>query len=217
MASLASHTDEIIAIGTAALAVVTLTLVLATGFLVRATRKAAGEAREDSQALLRASDRPLLIEVLRGSPVTADMDADADGSISLLFPGRERERIDSRAVYVRFAEGLVYVSLPLRNVGRGLAIIDVAGVELSGSALRDMIIFEPVASASRVPPGETTRINLMKVYDKDAEIKGEWSVSVPYRDFAGGQATTAEITLACPDGPLNTWLITGVAQVTASA
>lgn len=199
------------AVATVILAVVTLLLAIATVLLVWATRKSAREARDDAAAQLRSSYRPLLIEVLPSGPVTADMGADTDGRISQAFAGRDREWIDPRSVCVRLERGMTYVSVPLRNVGRGLAIVDAAAIELSGDAI-GRLRGEPTARKTRVPPGETTRIDVISGYDSQAKIEAPWTLLVPYEDFAGGQRTTATITLECPYGPQDAWFVTDIQQ-----
>ncbi len=223
---------DMTATATLILAGITLGLAVATVALVKATRRGTGQARKDAaqqvammQRQIDAEHRPLLIEVLPSGPILPDMGArpnpniaghrqgEAPKTILLKYGQREGIEIDPRAVFVGLDGGSAYVSVPLRNVGRGLAVVDPESIEISGVAL-GTVKGQPTARRQRVPVGETTRIDLVAHY-RVGEPIGEatdWLVRVSYRDFAGEQPACAKIHLRCPDGPQGPWYVVGVDQ-----
>jgi hypothetical protein len=162
------------------------------------TRKAATADLEATQSELRASYRPLLIEVLRDGPITPDMEAianrlgqrgdDMPFVVELNLPGAGRF-IDPRKVYVNPTEG--YVSVPLRNVGAGLAVLNPEQLGVEGL---DCEIVDTTVDRPRVPPRETTRVNLALALTEGEEAK-LFSVNVPYSDLAGEQNTDVTVHL----------------------
>jgi hypothetical protein len=187
---------------------VTLALVVATVALVIVTRQGSAQARaaaRDELDLLQrqfgAGHRPLLVDVLTTAQIPSDMGATRHHApalpptIETSFPGFEPERFDPRAVFVKFQGGMIYISAPLRNVGRGLAVIDGSGVGIvgDGSAHAE----RQTIQGYHVPVGETTRIDLIMRYVRDDTIgRGtQWVLTVPYVDFAGQQRTVAKIEI----------------------
>jgi hypothetical protein len=146
--------DNLTAIATLVLAAITLALVFATIWLVLSTRAATDQARADANAELKvlerqvgAGYRPPLVDVLTSAPVPDDMGALYDVAwsqgpnatahqpgpvIETKLPGMVARFFDPRTAFVRFQGGKIFLSVPLRNVGRGLAVIDGDGVELGG-------------------------------------------------------------------------------------
>lgn len=197
---------------------------VATANEIAATREAAEQQVAAARQQLDAEHLPFLIEVLPTGPVFPDMGArdnpviapgssrrDIPQTIPLAFDhAREVEEVDPRHVVVRIDGGMVFVSLPLRNVGRGLAIIDTANITLSGSPWIGGLKTHPRAQPERVPVGETTRIYVISEYVTASSPQGptrmtpddRWSLRVPYRDFAWRQPSVAEIVLGYRgDGP----------------
>jgi hypothetical protein len=174
---------------------------------VSVTRKAATADLEATQSQLRASYRPLLIEVLRDGPITPDMEAtpnrhgqrgeDMPAVIELNLAGAGMF-IDPRRVFVDPSKG--YVSVPLRNVGAGLAVLDPDALAVGGLQCE---VDETTVDRPRVPPGETTRVNLALMLVEGEEAK-RFSVHVPYTDLAGEQRTKVEVYLRRSD---NRWEI----------
>jgi hypothetical protein len=108
---------------------------------------------------------------------------------------------------------MIYVSVPLRNVGRGLAVIDGSEVEIKGAG----IAHPEYRTIQRyhVPVGETTRTDLILRYERDDTIgRGTaWQLSVPYVDFAGQQRTVAQIQIVDRgDDVKGPWLVERVDQ-----
>lgn len=222
---------DLTATATLILAGITLALVAATVTLVCATRAGTNQARRDAQReidvmqrQLEAEYRPLLIEVLPTGPILPDMGArpspnvaahrqdEQPLTIEIKFGQTAGVEFDPRLVYMRLEGGAVYLSVPLRNVGRGLAVIDSSSIDLHGVALGS--VRERMARRQRVPVGETTRIEVISHYQVGVQIgqAKDWSLHVRYVDFAGEQRTHATIRLECPDGPQGPWYVVGVDQ-----
>jgi hypothetical protein len=118
---------------------------------------------------------------------------------------------------------MAFVSLPLRNVGRGLAIVDTANITLQGLPWIGAQKTFPRAEPERIPPGETTRIYLINEYHTVGDQQGptrmrqedRWTLRVPYRDFAWEQPSTLEILLGYEgDGAaVGTWFVSAVRAV----
>jgi hypothetical protein len=231
------------AIATVVLSAITLALVIATVALVIATRSGTKRVREDAREELRilrrqldAAHRPLLIDVPLAAPmpegtgaeVGADQDANPDRglryarpTVETKLPGIEPQRIEPSSVFVALEGGKIYLTLPLRNVGRGVAAIDGSGVALTGPLIGD--VEYRAVQQERVPVGETTRIDLVAVHlerpasEPAAErvsMRGlAWHVAVPYRDFAGEQRTVAQLEIVCRGGDVaGPWVIERVEQ-----
>ena len=109
--------------------------------------------------------------------------------------------VDPRIVYVNPEKG--YVGIPLRNVGAGLAVVDDEGLEVRGldGQLEDVTVDRP-----RVPPGETTRVNIALLLAEGEEAK-VFSVTIPYGDLAGEQNTDVTVHLRRSEavGRLTAW------------
>jgi hypothetical protein len=199
-ADLTATATPILAGITLCLMLATVGLVVATANLVTSTRKAAAQAREASQRELKLLERqlestyrPLLVDVLTEAPPLEDAGASSYTSggvplIQIVLPGMGMRMADPRFVFVLIEKGHVFISVPLRNVGRGLAVIDGGGVELGGAALGAMEY--RTIRRYHVPVGESTRIDLIMGYRMNERISapGEvWTLTVPYADFAGEQ------------------------------
>jgi hypothetical protein len=198
---------------------------------LQATRDAAKATEDATRAQIAASElatrrqieasyRPLLIEVLRGGPVTPDMEAIPNPAASQrgelqdvvirLWIGDLDRLIDPREVLVSTIADTetdatnLYVSIPLRNVGNGLAALDPSSVAATGYT--GEMIYVDVARP-RVPPDETTRVTC--VLRLDAEDIRELALVIPYWDLAWGQETEARVALR-PVG--ESWEVTHIEQ-----
>jgi hypothetical protein len=178
-----SFTDHAIAWGTIGLAIATVLLATATVFLVAQTRSAAAIAR----ATFKTEIDPLLVDVPPSAEAPRDMARTRDGKLerfALKFrDGLNEGAIDPRRVHVGErsmfgAPPRVVASVPLRNVGRGLA--RVLEAELQGSRkCVDVSIRRDI-----VPPGESTRIDFVTASQvvRDAYTDGELDLRVRYAD-----------------------------------
>jgi hypothetical protein len=201
--------NEVTAIGTWA---------LLGGVIVAALGiKAARQAAQDD---LRASYRPLLIDVPRWGPVTADMESYREGSpavtsgqnvVGVETGHRVWTEIDPREPYVELSQTRGIVSVPLRNVGRGLAVLNAAAVVVGvADSIETVVVDRP-----RVPPGETTRVTAYFKPSQDAEQASGFSVVVPYADFAGTQKTEATVLLL--EETADAWRVSDIEQFDAHA
>jgi hypothetical protein len=206
MLPLGLNWDEVTALSTAALALgvpfATLGVFLAYRSSLRdvtATREAMYAAHDDSERQLAAAYQPLLVEVLRHGPIYDDMQSspnDDPRSTSgmpttiVVELDNAAHAIDPRAVRVVEANGVASISLPLRNVGRGLALIVAEGISVDAADnLRTLALDRP-----RVPPGETTRITCSVRLRTDRSYP-TYTVYVPYRGLASSQFLVAEVRL----------------------
>ena len=209
---------DLTATATLVLAVAALVLALAAVALVLATRAATAHgwqvARTELAVLRRqlaAGYQPLLVDVLATAPAPDDMDA-------RIYVAQPPEGFDPRTVFVDVEAGEVSISVPLRNVGRGLAVIDLSGIGVSGPGLG-----EPqyrVVQRGHVPVDETTRIEMVAVRAKGEPIATgtAWELRVPYADIAGTQRTVVRLQLVCRgDDAQGPWLVERVEQETAVA
>jgi len=225
-----STTDWITAISTLGLAVFTIALVMVTAVTVisaqrsfNADRKDAAEDRRLTMesinttektigAQILASYRPMLIEVSPTGPVFPDMGArstDSDPLITLEM-GTFKVEIDPREVYVRINNGFAILSIPLRNVGAGLAVIDQEWVRISGPEIK--AVARPIVHRPRIPVGETTRIDFEAQYEP-AEIVpavAEWAIWVEYRDHRGLQPTLAIVQVGQEDPHKGVWHVADI-------
>jgi hypothetical protein len=227
MAVFASAGLDSTAIAALVLAAIMLALTIATVALVLVTRAATDRARADARAALEllrrqlaAGQRPLLVDVPPDVPVPADGPVEASHASrrsELQLPGMtDAALVDPREVFVASDGDRVYISVPLRNVGRGLAVVDEATVEIEGISLG------PVEHRSvqrhQVPVGGATRVDMVAIRrTEDATPRGTaWELSVPYSDFVGEQRTLAKLQIVCHgediEGP---WVVGRVIQEAA--
>jgi hypothetical protein len=209
---------DVSATATLVLAVIALVLALATLAFVLVTRAATTDARKDAAAerdLLRrqlaAGYRPLLLDVLTTAPVPDDMDPRLDVA-------RQPHEFDPRTVFVEVDSAKVSISVPLRNVGRGLAVIDRSGVEISGPGLGAPE--HRAVQRSHVPVHETTRIDIIagRAVGEPISTGTVWELRVPYADFAGTQRTVVRLQLVRHgDDAQGPWLVEHVDQETTGA
>jgi hypothetical protein len=200
---------DLTATATLVLAAITLGLVIATIALVLVTRSATAQARADARVELDllqrqfgAEHRPLLVDVLTAAPVPPDMpmfavtDPTTPPKTAIQLPGMVAPlRFDPRRVFGHIEGGRVFVSVPLRNVGRGLAVIDGSEIEIEGPGVGQLQY--RTIMRYHVPVNETTRVDLATGYKLGEPIeKGTvWLLTVPYTDFAGEQRTVAKLQL----------------------
>jgi hypothetical protein len=228
---------DLTATATLILAGITLALAIGTVALVVVTRQGTTQARGDAKAELKvlerqvgAGYRPLLVDVLTAAPAPPDMGAETNvqaqsrgqdvahsgPTVETKLPGIEPARFDPRTPFVLFQTGKIYLSVPLRNVGHGLAAIDGGAVELAG-AMVGQLEYRTI-DREHVPVGETTRIDLITVYlrqqasdlaEQGHTMRGiSWRLTVPYCDFAGEQRTVVRLQIVCRGDDVNgPWVV----------
>jgi hypothetical protein len=170
---------------------------------LHATREATKAAQEAAQSQLRASYRPLLIELPSYGPADENdpvLEGGPDeGRVPLSFPGGHEGTAELRGVYVALSGPRINVSVLLRNVGNGLAVIHPMQVQLLGQRMLPQRLGEYVTKIERprVPPGETTRILHAPTISHTEMVGYPWvlTLRVPYWDFAGEEGWVALIFL----------------------
>lgn len=189
------------------IAAITLALVIVALRLVVATRA----ELELLRRRLGAGHRPVLVDVPVTAPVPADMGAEegpAGPAIETRLPGIRPQRIDPRHPFVVVEGQNIYLSVPLRNVGGGLAVLDSGRVTLAGPLIGELEY--RAIHREHVPVGETTRIDLIAAQATDPAEEGDisWELTVPYSDSDGGLRTVAHVEMVCRGDDLTgPWLI----------
>jgi hypothetical protein len=181
---------------------------------IHATKEAARIAQAAAREQIEASHRPLLIEVPPDGPISYDPlvihplgDAPR---IHTEFAGGHVADFDPRQIYVHLGGPWASVAVPLRNVGRGLAVIDPQEIRAVGERLGEM--HSRQVSHERVPPGESTRVLCTpRMTPGVADYPWVWELFVPYKDFAGRQLTVAVVRLI-QDYPEDDWHLWDVSQ-----
>lgn len=166
----------------------TLGLAAATAYLALQTR---GEAKASRQAL-QTTIRPLIVDAPRGVFLRDNETIYADG------PRRtqvDRAKIDAWASSGQ--EGRIAVSVPLHNVGSGVALIEDARLIFDGDYR-----WTRTALQTAVPPGQLTELSFGADIDVgdaavwqatfESEVH-EFSVEVAYTDLKGGQRTRTRV------------------------
>lgn len=177
--------SEWVGIGTLALAGVTLLAVLVGIATALSTKRAASAAQSSADAdrlSLEASIRPLLIHAKLARRGRTSSSADFE---SVAFPGQAPEQVPIGGVGV-FSRSptLMEITVPVRNVGRGAALISdrpefrQVGREWLGDRGDPFDIV--------IPEHESTRIQFRPNYQL---TEGAFEIRVTYTDARGGQPT----------------------------
>jgi hypothetical protein len=152
-------------------------------------------------AQLRASTRPLLVEVKPYAPPPPDLGARLDPETNrpiyyLEFPDGHKVQWDGRRIFVdQRADYAFRASLIIRNVGSGIALISDDLMVSTISSGAPVAIAEQHIRYPRLPPGESTRINLVLAPLRVAG-KEPFSVAVTYTDFSQQFVERATILIA---------------------
>ena len=233
------------AIATLVLSGITLALVIATIALVRTTqdgtRQARGAAADELKMLARqvgSTYRPLLVDVLPEAPALPDMGALYDVTeqpnpnayikhpgpvVQTRLPGLAPTYFDPRTTFVSFQGAQIFISVALRNVGNGMAVIDDDGIALSGPMVGGFRW--RLAQHYHVPVAESTRIDIVVTYVREeatelatraGTLRGvKWNLVVPYHDFAGEQPAKVRLEIVCRgDEVSGPWEVGSAVQVT---
>jgi hypothetical protein len=168
---------------------------VATTFLAIFTAQLYGA----SVAQFRASMRPVLVEVKPYAPPPSDLGGRRTrrGKVryNIHFPDKSwRRDWDARRPYVDVGQdGGLRISLVVRNVGEGLAMIDSAVQLVQRQAPK--LSGRPHVRYPRLPPGESTRINMVTV-PLEGPAPERIQVKVPYTDLSTKTKDSATFTLS---------------------
>ena len=194
------------------IAAITLPLVIVALRLVVATRA----ELELLSRKLSAGHRPVLVDVPVTAPVPADMGAEdgpAGPTIDTSLPGIRPQRIDPRHPFVAFEGQKIFLSVPLRNVGEGPAVLDGGRVALTGPLIGELEY--RALQRENVAVGETTRIDVIAAQAPGPVEERDilWELMVPYSDPDGELRTVAHVHIVCRGDDLSgPWLIEHVEQ-----
>lgn len=152
---------------------------------------AAREEVELSRASLETPIRPVLVDVQRPTTRPEGL-PQAEQEDALAWPGTaERRNVPMADSYAFETVDAIYLSVPLRNVGPGTALIRGIGLRWDEDALPGA----GVPTMGVVPPGERTRIQFSVPKENqrpslaEFQQRGTFGVDVAYTDVAGGQWT----------------------------
>jgi hypothetical protein len=206
--------------GTLALAVATAFLARETRTEARETRRLAGLAEAELEAMKQqtgavleqaaAAERQADVgrQAVQGTirPVLIDVPLEPSGEATEFVRYENvRERVPLGAIDVRDYPGSLGISVPLRNAGSGIAL-------LTGLSLRcgDLPTWGGHFVRAVVPPGESTRVafSLAKTEPRTADhiasinAGNGFTVDVAYSDIVGDQATITQLHITRgPGGP----------------
>jgi hypothetical protein len=206
-------------------AVGTVLLAAATGFLAWVTRGEVVASRQElelSRSAFQASTRPILLD----APLDVFLiERNPAGFQPLLVEGPAQRTIDDLGrIMVEAgqystrtdAQGYVSITVPLHNVGAGLALIHDA--RIIGFDPGWTIHWRRRSMQSGVPPGQLSRISFNSDLDpgdgealsielQDLDEPISFSIEVVYSDFSGGQRTRTRLAI---EGRGSTWRVTDV-------
>ena len=150
-------------------------------------------------AQLRASVRPLLVEVKPFAAPPADLgghyeEESGRHGYNLRFPdGYGIEDWDGRRPYVYSKAGEpLRVSVVIRNVGQGLALIADQEINLADEGVSTLSYRK--VRYPRLPPGESTRVNVVCEARRNNQ-QAPLTVKIPYTDLSGVHREVAKVRL----------------------
>jgi hypothetical protein len=199
----ATDWNEWVAIGTLALAAATFLAVVVGVATVRASQRMADAAQATATAdklALEGSIRPLLI------PTTPYPEPDQQGAPNerVTF-GTSGYNVALGSVSVRANPGSTLISVPVRNVGAGIAVLSEPAprVRPHGQGWQGV-----GGSTDRIiPAGETTRLQ-WEVRDEMTSTRFDAEVS--YTDARGGQPMRTRLAVAKDTSTTDRWSVVGV-------
>ena len=132
-----------------------------------------------------------------------------------MFVDRHWMSVDGGHAGVELADGVVYLAMPVRNVGNGIAVIEILGLPFAGQlTVGDVGIevehFRPQTRSLWIPPGDVgfwqaaLRDETEEIFGVIAEAIGEGAVTVEllYRDHEGGRTVTRFSLSATTETPV---------------
>jgi hypothetical protein len=201
--------EALVAIATFALAAVTVVLAWRTSKMVSKTADLADFTKQDvalSRTAIEAGVRPVLVTVPRGEfvhPMGQNYEVHVPGT------GARRGHPDRAVVYVQDVGGRLFVSVPARNSGAGIAFVHEPTLEWHGAGLTGEI------SSAQVPLQELTRASFSFQADGDAPTLdsatqvGSLIVKVSYSDLAGNVWASKFTLVPAPEIGPHDWKVDG--------
>jgi hypothetical protein len=167
--------DALVAIGTLSLAAVTVVLGIVAVLGNRTSREALAIAQQEQQASMFPLLESVPVEHGKHREETAPelIDYESLGARTTKAAWRYRDVVD-----VNGEAGGVFFSVPVRNVGPGIARISAT----RALSVPDVLWTDGVASRALVPPGEYARLNF-----RLSGIREEAYAEVFYSDNSGNQ------------------------------
>jgi hypothetical protein len=199
------HWDAWVALGTLALAAATYYLARETRKLGQFTQREVAAAEEQARAAVQEVDIARRAFESSTQPVIVDMPADPSALVEDVVYTDATTSVGATAVDVLDSEDHLFVSVPLRNVGPGIAVVESARLRTEDNE------WEGQPSVQFVAPWEHTRLrfSLRKQETGYAEFydvivrSGSITIEATYSDLAGHvQPVTRVSYLRSDDG---TW------------
>jgi len=198
--------EALVALATFTLAAVTVVLAWRTSNMASETADLAKSTKEDvalSRTAIEGDVRPVLIAVPHGEfvhPTGRNYDIQIPG-------GGVRGNPDHAVVYVEDVDGRLFVSVPARNEGAGIAFVRSGVLDWQGAELPGVI------TSGQVPPQAFTRAsfglpapNLHVVNEA-----GSLSVKITYTDLAGNISASRFTLEPAPEIGAYDWKVGGFA------
>lgn len=201
--------EGLVAIGTLALAAVTVFLAWRTSKMASETADLAGLTEQEvalARTAIEADVRPVLIAVPPGEFVHPQ---NSNYEVRMPDRGTVRGNPDRAAVWVQDIDGWLFVSAPVRNEGAGIAFGLDASLHWQGREIPGEITSE------QVPPKELSRASFGISPDDQppdfAAVAGAGSVwvRVTYTDLAGN-LWASRLKLEPTTPAANDWKVTGL-------
>jgi hypothetical protein len=204
---------------TVVLAIAAIGAAIAAAKSLREARTSTDIAKKMAERQIEATRRPLLIDVPIAGPIDPNerlIPNRSDPRVLVRFGDGFEEEADPRQICVRRRSERLYIAVPLRNIGTGVAVL---APPFSILALGPWVPETSFPRTERrfVPPGETTRISCV------ARIHGEpdsypWvvTVSAVYHDFLHRQESV--ITVYLEQSEMNgEWTLLDIARYMSDA
>jgi hypothetical protein len=219
-----SGASELTAYATLGLAVLTVIVAIAAAVGIRnasgqlrEARKGSAQAQQMIERQIDATRQPLLIDVPPDGPIDPN---------ERLIPGRPQPRVqirfgdgvevesDPRLICVERLGSRLYIAVPFRNVGTGVAVLNpMFGVLIQSEQVPET----SYARAERriVPPGENTRITCIGgIWEEPEAYPWTVAIGVVYHDLIDRQesVTTAYLEQTSADAP---WVLRDIERYMA--
>jgi hypothetical protein len=156
---------------------------------VSQTQDAVNTARDQARVSSRQAEIAEATFEAQQKPVLIDVPLDPSRTDEVRWRTADAQKIAKGEVRVIAAQDTGWLSLNIRNVGTGLAVIDSAGLRLPDPASGAFF------TRRHLPPGEDMRVNFelepghvaLENFREAVDQRGDLSVEVGYRDLAAHQ------------------------------